>query len=57
MENTKLKDRLNGKIQTKGTTSQERSIIPTSNSTILAPLETGYVALNTNAMDIIKENL
>jgi hypothetical protein len=57
MENTKLKDRLNGKIQAKGTTPQEGSIIARPNSATLAPLDTGYVALNTNALDIIKENL
>jgi hypothetical protein len=57
METTKLKDRLNGKIQARQTTSQEGSIITRPNTTALAPLDTGYVALNTNALDIIKGNL
>jgi hypothetical protein len=57
MENTKLKDRLNGKIQAKGTNQPEGSIVSRSNSVTLIPLDTGYVALNTNALDIIKENL
>jgi hypothetical protein len=57
METTKLKDRLNGKIQARQTAPPEGSIIATPNTASLAPLDTGYVALNTNALDIIKENL
>jgi hypothetical protein len=57
MGTTKLKDRLNSKIQAKQTTPPERNIITMPNTSALAPSDTGYVALNTNALDIIRENL
>jgi len=56
MATTKLKDRLDNKLQSRepGTTNERIVPIP---ATSLAPVESGYVALTTNALDIIGENL
>lgn len=46
MDTTKLKDKLDGKVQ--GLQEQTAS---------MAPAKTGYVALSNNALDVIRENL
>jgi len=55
MDNTKLKSRLGNKVQTLQET-KENSVIPVV-ETSLAPVESNYIALNHNALEIIKENL
>jgi hypothetical protein len=57
MQNTKLKERLNGKTKTLQTKTTEGKIITMPNTTSLAPVNSGYVALTGNALDIIGENL
>jgi hypothetical protein len=57
MENAKLKDRLNGKFQARQTAPPEESITARTDTAALAPLDAGYAALNTNALDIIRDNL
>lgn len=53
MDTTKLKSRLGTKIQS----LQEPISIPAEMQTSLIPANSGYVALNSNALDIIKDNL
>ncbi len=49
MDTTKLKDKLDGKVQ--GLQEQ------TSPTATVAPAESGYIALSNNALDVIRENL
>ncbi len=53
MDTTKLKSRLGTKLQT----LQEPTSVPAEVQTSLTPVNSGYVALNNNALEIIKENL
>ena len=53
MDTTKLKSRLGTKLQT----LQEPTTVPSEMQTSLIPVNSSYVALNGNALDIIKENL
>ena len=53
MDTTKLKSRLGTKLQT----LQEPTTVPSEMQTSLIPVNSSYVALNSNALDIIKENL
>ena len=50
MNNTKLKNRLDGKMQ-------ELQEVATGLNTTLAPADSGYLALSNNALDIIRANL
>jgi len=54
MDTTNLKTRLNGKMQAAKPTEGRIVNMP---NTSLAPIDTGYVALTNNALDIISENL
>ena len=54
MDNDKLKSRLKEKSQALKSEPEERI---TTMSTELTPVESGYVALTTNALEIINENL
>jgi hypothetical protein len=55
---TALKDRLNGKLSQAQTTElAEGRVITMPTNTSLSPSDTGYIALTTNALDIISENL
>ena len=49
MDTTKLKDKLDGKVQ-----GLQEQTFPTS---AVAPAESGYIALSNNALDVIRENL
>ena len=53
MDTTKLKSRLGTKLQT----LQEPTTVPAEMQASLIPVNSSYVALNSNALDIIKENL
>ena len=53
MDTTKLKTRLGTKLQT----IQESASVPTVTETSLTSGNSSYVALNSKALDIIKENL
>lgn len=53
MDTTKLKSRLGTKLQT----LQEPTTVPAEVETSLVSANSGYVALNSNALEIIKENL
>ena len=57
MKISKLKEQLNEKTQALQTQSTEGTIITMPNTTVLAPVNTGYVALRENALEIIGENL
>ena len=48
MDNTKLKDRMSGKLE---------ALEQASSETALAPISSNYVALSSNALDIIRGNL
>lgn len=54
MDNTKLKNRMSGKVQ-----ELQRPVETVENAleTSLAPVDSNYLALTSNALDIIKENL
>ena len=54
MDNAKLKSRMSGKVQE---LQQPVEVVDAALDTALAPLNTGYLALNNNALEIIKENL
>ena len=54
MDNTKLKDRMNGKVQE---LQQPVETAETSADTSLAPVDSSYIALTHNALDIIRANL
>ncbi len=53
MDTTKLKSRLGTKLQN----LQEPTSVPVEMQTSLIPANSGYVALNSNALDIIRDNL
>jgi hypothetical protein len=57
MDTAKLKDRLNGKLQSRQsqTAGEERRIIDMPNTTLAT--SGSYLALNNNTLDIIRENL
>jgi hypothetical protein len=58
MDNAKLKDRMSGKVQDLQKPAGEPNITVTSAAdTALAPVNSGYLALNNNALDIIRANL
>ena len=54
MDNTKLKTRMSGKVQD---LQEPTEPMETVSDTSLAPVESGYLALNNNALDIIRANL
>ena len=54
MNNTKLKSRMSGKVQE---LQQPVEVVEAVPDTALAPLNTGYLALNNNALEIIRDNL
>ena len=54
MDNAKLKSRMSGKVQE---LQQPVEVVEAAPDTALAPLNTGYLALNNNALEIISENL
>jgi len=56
MATTKLKDRLDNKLQSRESVTEKERVL-TMPDTSLAPVESGYVALTSNALDIISENL
>ena len=53
MDNMKLKSRMSGKVQE----LQKPAEAATPEATSLAPVDSGYLALNNNALDIIRANL
>ena len=53
MDNMKLKSRMNGKVQE----LQQPVEVDVTSDMALAPVDTGYLALNNNAINIIRENL
>jgi hypothetical protein len=62
MNNTNLKNRLNGKVQNIQDEPMKGKIInmkttPLTTETALTTADSGYIALTTNALDIINENL
>ena len=56
MDNEKLKSRMNGKLQSLQEV-QETSAMVNTGELSLAPVNSNYVALNNNALEIIRENL
>ena len=58
MDNTKLKSRINGKVQElqQPTENQDIAVTPAL-ETALAPVDSTYLALSNNALDIIRANL
>jgi hypothetical protein len=56
MNTTKLKNRLGDKLQALQETTKERQVL-TMPATTLAPINSNYIALTNNALDIIRENL
>ena len=58
MDNTKLKGRISGKVQELQQPTENQNITVTSApETSLAPVESSYLALSNNALDIIRANL
>ena len=58
MDNTKLKGRISGKVQELQQPTENQNITVTSvPETSLAPVESSYLALTNNALDIIRANL
>jgi hypothetical protein len=58
MSNTKLKGQLNGKLQSQQIEPAGAEVVNVpSTPEILAPIESNYIALTNNALDIINENL
>ena len=53
MDNTKLKGRMSGKVQE----LQKPVEVAAATNAALAPVDSGYLALNNNALDIIRANL
>ena len=53
MDNTKLKGRMNGKMQE----LQQSPVAVVTSDTSPAPVESTYLALTNNALDIIRANL
>ena len=56
MNTAKLKNRLGGKVQALQEPAAERQVV-TMPATALAPVNSSYIALTNNALDIIRENL
>ena len=54
MDNTNLKSRMSGKVQE---LQQPVETVGVASDMALAPVNTGYLALNNSAIDIIRENL
>ena len=54
MDNAKLKSRMNGKVQE---LQQPVDVVEAAPDMALAPVDSGYLALNNSAIDIIRENL
>jgi hypothetical protein len=57
MSTTNLKDRLNGKLQSQQPTIESGVSTMPNPATALTPIESNYVALTNNALDIIRKNL
>ena len=59
MDNTKLKSRMSGKVQElqKPSAEQAAPVVATADNTSLAPVNSSYIALTNNALDIIRANL
>ena len=57
MGTTDLKDRLNGKLQARQSEPTKGKVIAMTETTALAPVESGFIALTNNALEIISENL
>ena len=53
MDNMKLKSRMSGKVQE----LQPAEAVEVAPDTVLAPITSSYLALNNNALEIIRENL
>jgi hypothetical protein len=56
MNTAQLKNRLGGKLQALQEPTEERQVL-TMPATALAPVNSNYIALTNNALDIIRENL
>ncbi|MBD5085065.1 MAG: hypothetical protein HDT33_08435 [Clostridiales bacterium] len=54
MDNTKLKSRMSGKVQDLAAPVE---VVATTSDTALIPVDSNYIALGSNAMAIIKDNL
>ena len=54
MDNMKLNSRMNGKVQE---LQQPVDVVEVTSDMTLAPMNSGYLALNNSAIDIIRENL
>ena len=58
MDNTKLKGRMSGKVQELQQSTESQNITVTSApETSLAPVDSSYLALTNNALDLIRANL
>ena len=58
MDNTKLKDRMSGKVQElQQSTGNQNITVTSAPETSLAPVDSSYLALTNNALDIIRANL
>ena len=57
MNTAKLKDQLGGKLQAMQEVKEERKILTMPNKTAVVPVNSDYIALTNNALDIIRENL
>ena len=55
MDNTKLKNRMSGKVQELQQPTAGAEIAAAE--TVLAPVDSAYLALTNNALDIIRANL
>lgn len=56
MNTTKLKDRLGSKVQALAESAEEKEVLAMT-KTSLAPVNSSYIALTNNALEIIRENL
>ena len=54
MDNAKLRSRMSGTVQE---LQQPVEVVEVASDTALAPVNTGYLALNNNALEIIRDNL
>ena len=58
MDNTKLKSRMSGRVQELQQSAEEPNItVASANDASLAPVDSTYLALTNNALDIIRANL
>ena len=57
MNTAKLKDQLGGKLQAMQEVKEERKSLTMPNKTAVVPVNSDYIALTNNALDIIRENL